>query len=362
MRTNFNTEDVKNIVEEIFNGNLRAYKASKGAILYENPNSEKILMKDEIDGTSQTADLAEYLDIHFYNWKERLNEKQQGNLFESWGGNFDEWVASLNFSMNETYALVKRLDEEVTPSQDIDNATIIGRITFLVQANKINNLDYYVSKIRNAYLGVPQDIQNAFGDVIKAYIMLGGLNYDQEPITTQLGEVVVVTSNFRISYLTDALSWTDTKIEISLDGDDTYDENGQVVGETKYMEMPITKASFQNIMTSNPVPTVTRPDLTGFVVASISNAKTFTFFDFNKKLSLKFNDLFWSISAVRINGVATTTKDVNIPVYIRITCPDEDGEQKTYVYKDVIDNMQKSMTNSDFNVSSITTKGWGKIQ
>ena len=361
MRTNFNTEDVKNIIEEIFNGNLRAYKASKGAITYENPNSEKILMKDEIDGTSKTADLAEYLDIHFYNWKERLNEKQKGNVFENWEGNFDEWVAGLNFSMNETYALVERVDEEVTPSQDIDNATIIGRITFLVQANKIKNLDYYVSKIRNAYLGVPQDIQNAFGDIIKAYIMLGGLNYDQEPMATQLGEVVVVTSNFRITYLTDAMTWTDGKVEISLTGDDEYDENGHVVGETKYMEMPITKDTRQVIFTSSALPMQDRPDLVGFVASSLSTATTYTYYDINKNLTNALNDLFYSLGAIKINGVSTVVRDVNIPIYIRFTTK-INGEERFYVYKDMIDNMQKVRVNSEFNISSITTKGWGKRQ
>ena len=354
MRTNFSTEDVKNIFEEIFNGNLRAYKASKGAITYENPNTEKISLKDEIDGTSQITDLAEYLDVHYYCWKHRLDEKGRVETFDS-------WVQSLNFSMNEAYALVECLDEEATPSQDIDNATIIGRITFLVQANKVANLDYYVKKVRNLYLGVPQDIQNAFGDMIKAYIMIGALNYDQEPVMTQLGEMLVVTSNFRISYLTDALSWTDTKVEISLNGDDTYDENGEVVGETKYMEMPITKDTRQVIFTSNALPTQVRPDLTGFVASSLSTATTYTYYDINKDLTNALNDLFYSLGAIRIDGVPTTIRDVNIPVFIRLTVK-INGEDKVYVYKDMIDNMQKVRTNSEFNISSITTKGWGKIQ
>lgn len=358
MRTIFTAEDVKNIIETIFNGNLRQFLMSKGDIPYNNPNSEKILLIDEDDGTQQEKDLAEYLNIKFYNWKERLVAKRDDDLRQDQNFSvFEDWVQSLNISMNEAYALVEKIDEEVTASQDIDSSTIIGKITFLVQADKIKNLDYYVSKIRNAFLGVPQDIQNSFGDVIKAYIMMGALSYDQEPFVSQLGETLIVSANFRLSYLANALTWTDTEIEISLNGDDVYDENGDIVGESKYLQMPITKASFQNIFSSNPLPTSARPDLTGFVASSLSTAKTFTFFDFNKELTMQFNDLFWSCSAYRVNGVVSTVREVNIPVFIRVT-----SNGKSYVYKDVIDNMQKNLTNNDFNISSITTKGWGKIE
>ena len=358
MRTIFMTEDVKHIIDQIFNGNLMQHKLSNKTIPYENPNSEKIVLIDEDDGTRTEKDLAEYLNIKFYSWKERLVSKGESSIDdETQLSVFEDWVKSLNFSMNEAYALVEKIDEEVTASQDIDSATIIGKITFLIQTDKVKNLDYYVSKIRNAFLGVPQDIQNSYGDIIKAYIMMGALSYDQEPFMTQLGETVIVTANFRISYLANALTWTDTEIEISLNGDDTYDPNGKVVGKTKYLKMPITKASFQNIFTSSPLPTAERPDLTGFIASALSTSKTFTFFDFNKDLTMQFNDLFWSLSAYRVNGVLSAVKDVNIPVFIRVT-----SNGKTYVFKDVIDNMQKSLTNNDFNISSITTKGWGKLQ
>ena len=45
MRTIFTAEDVKNIVEKIFNGNLFEHKVSNGSIAYVNPNSEKIVIK-----------------------------------------------------------------------------------------------------------------------------------------------------------------------------------------------------------------------------------------------------------------------------------------------------------------------------
>ena len=348
MRTNFNSEDIKNIVDHIFNGNLRISKASKGSITYENPNSEQITLKDPEDGSTQNGDLAEYLDIHFYTWKERLEEHDKD---VDGSETYEDWVKSFDWSMNQAYALVEKEDEEATASQDIDNASIMGKITFLVQTNKIKNLDYYVSKIRNAYLGVPQEIQNSHGNIIKAYIMIGALNYEQEPTMTQLGEVIQVSSNFTITYLTNALSWTDYKIEISLDGD----------VEDAYMEMPITKATLQDIFTSNALPTITHPDQTGFVASSLSSVKTFSFYDFNKRLSMRLNDLFLSYPAYKIDGALTQVRDVNIPVFIRITCPDADGNIKKYIYKDMVDNMQKVMTNSDFNISSITTKTWGKI-
>lgn len=356
MRTIFTSQDIKNIIRNIFNGNLAQYKASNGKIAYENPNSEEIVLIDEDDGTRTEKDLAQYLDIRFYSWKNRLIEKSDQSLVdEPQLSTYETWVQSLNFSMKESYGLVELIDEEVTASQDIDSATKIGRITFLVQTDKISNLDYYVSKIRNAYLGNPQDIQNEYGDIIKAYIMIGTLVYDEEPTTIQLGECVQVSCNFRISYLTNALSYNDTEISISLDGDDVYDNDGNIIGESKYLAMPLTKLTWQNIFTSSPLPTTNRPDLTGYVATALSCVKTLTFFDFNKELTLKFNDLMWRYGCYRINGKISSVKDVNIPVFIRIK-----SNGNTYVFKDMIDNMQKVITNNDFNISSVTLKGWGK--
>jgi hypothetical protein len=357
MRTNFTAEDIKNIIDTIFNGNLWLSKATKGQVPYVNPNSEKISLIDTDNGSTIETDIAEYLNIKFYSWKQRLVEKGFGGLEEQPMSVFEDWVQSLNFSMNESYALVEIIDEEVTASQDIDSSSILSKVTFLIQADKVKNLDYYLSKIKNAFLGVPQEIQNAYGDVVKAFIRVGSLSYDQEPMTMQLGECIMASFNCRISYLNNALTYSDTEIEISLTEDDEYDNNGNIIGDTNYMKMPITKATFQNIFVSNPLPTVERPDLTGFVASSLTMAKTFSFYDYaNEKLSMAFNDLFWSCSAYKVNGQLSQVKGVNIPIYIRIK-----SNGKFYVYKDMIDNMQKVLTNNDFNISSITTKGWGKI-
>lgn len=344
-KTTFTGEDLKNLVESIFNGNLRQHLASNGAIAYANENSEKIILIDEESGEQTEKDLAEYLNVHFYNWKERLVETSdpfhnKGQTYEK----FDDWVESLNVSMNESYALVEKTDEEVVASQDIDSATVGGKITFLVQTNKIKNLDYYVTKVRNAYVGKPQTIQNAFGKLIKAYILVGTLIYDQEPTMTQLGETVVVSCNFAVSYLNDASTYSDTKIELSLDG-------------TNYYEMPITKGTYQTIFATNPVPTNKRPDITGVISTSSSMTKTLTFYDYNETITNLIDEKFWSACAYKIDTTETTAREVNIPVYLKIT-----KRGHIYYHKDVIEHIEKVITDNDFDVCSISLRTWGKVE
>lgn len=338
MRTLFTNQDFKNIMKIIFNGNLDLYKASNGKIVYQNTNSEKITLIDEETQEQEEVDLAEYLNIKFYSWKNRLVETNRREIF------FDEWSDALDFDNKEGYGLIEIVDEEATASQDIDSATKSGKITFLISSDKVANLDYYLSKIRNNYLGNPQEIENSFGEKIKAYFIFSPLVYDEEPEMTPIGECVVVSCNFSMTYLTNALAYNDTKIEISLDE------------ENNYYEIPITKMTWQNIFSSMSMPMYSRPDLTGSLASSISCVKSITFYDFNKELTLAFNDLMWKCGCVRYDGEDSKTQDVNIPVYVKIT-----SNGHTYVYKDMIDNMQKVISNSDFNISSITLKGYAKL-
>lgn len=363
MRTNLTVEDIKNIVDDIFNGNLWQNKLTKGLFDYENPNSETILLKNEATGETENVDLAEYLNVKFYTWKERVVEKSNGGYGNSELSVYEDWVQSLNMSMNEAYGLVEKIEEEIVASQDIDSASVTAKVTLLIQADKIKNLDYYLTKLRNIYIGNPQDFLNSHGEIIKTYLIVGALLYDQEPLTTQFGETMVVSFNLQINYLADALSYSDFQIQISLNGDDLYNSNGDIVDEngdptaTKYLTMPITKTTLQRIFTGTPVPIAERPDMTGVVNTTLTNLGTLTFYDFNKELTMAFNELFLRCSAYRVDGVLAQVQDVNIPVFIRIIYGGH-----SYVYKEVLTQMEKVLNNNDFNISSITLKGWGKIE
>ena len=344
MRTIFTVNDMKNVLDDIFNGNLFASKLSKGEIPYVNNNSEEVIFVDEGTGIQKGQDLAQYLNVKFYAWKERLVEKEN-TLYEDEEDlqTIDAWLQSLNFSQNESYALVEILDEDATPSEDLDNATITGRVSFIVQANKIANLDYYVNKIRNKYLGKPEIFTNSFGDRLTCFLLIGKLMYDQEPVMTQLGETLMVSFNYRFTYLTEASTYLDTKFEFSLDNEN-------------YFSFPVTKSTWQLIGTNTPLPTQNKPNITGIIGSSLAMISTFTFFDYKNEFLNKLRDLFWSVSAYKKNGEDVKIEDVNIPVYVKVI----DGEN-TYIFKDVIDNVTKTITNGDFNISTMTLKGYGKI-
>jgi len=347
-RTLFTTTDIRNIISNIFNGNLEASRKNP-SITYSNPNSEKILLVAD-DEEQKELDLAQYLNIKFYTWKNRVVSKND-DYEQPPLSNLESWVNSLNYSMNESYALVETTGNEATASQDIDSATISGRITFIIQTNKVNNLDYYVAKIRNNFLGVPQDIQNSYGDIIKAYINFNILTYDSEPMTIQYGECVSVSLKFKIAYLTEALNYNDTPMYLSLDSG------------VNYYQIPYIKTTWQNIFIGQSLPTQGIPNRTGLVNSSMAQVKTLAFYDFNKVLTMAINDLFWRVGAYAKKEATDTTpvvlsaQSVNIPVYIKVV---SNGVE--YYYRDVIKSMQKDITNSDFNVSSITLQGFAKRQ
>lgn len=312
MRTVFGNNDIKNILATIFS-----------------ENTETIMVQD--GNLQEEQDLAKFLNLKFYSWRNRVIEKNGENI------GVDAWLESLNYSLNESYALVETTDSTVLASQDIDFASLTGRVTFLVQTNKIHLLDYYVNKIRNKYLGLPQDIQNSFGEMIKAYFNIGILIYNNEPEDTQFGETITASLNFEMTYLTEALSYNDIKIELSLDGQ-------------TYYQLPYLKASLQNTFTGEPVTVQGNPTRTGALNSSVSQGIAFTYYDFNKPLTEALDDIFWGIGDLSNNTITP-----NVPVYMRATV-----RNKVYNYQYVITSMQKDISNGEFATSTIILKTWGK--
>ena len=322
-RSVFTNNDIKEMVKNMFQA-----------------NTEKVLLMDENGEDRTEVDLYDYLNIDFYVWKNRVLSVDGEML------GYETWATSLNYSLDKAYALVETTNADVVASQDIDSAQITGRITFFIQSNKVNNLDYLVMKTRNAFLGNVQEIQNANGDILNAYVNIGVLLYDDEPETVQVGESLQVSLNFSISYLNKALNYNDTKIYLSLTTNT----------EDAYKLLPIIKGSFQNIFTGQAYTTQQTPNRIGVVNTGVGQSVTFSFYDFDKELTLQLNEIFWSVGAYSIDGILQESQPVNIPVWLKIV-----SNGKTYIYKDVIVDILKDITNSDFTTTRLSLKGNAKV-
>ena len=365
MRTNFTLEDVKGLVETIYNGNLKQSRISGGSIPYENENSEKIDLYDEYGNALGEKDLAEYLNLHFYTWRNRVVDSEAGKTEP-----FDAWVESINGSMNDAYALVEITNTTAVASQDIDGAQITGRVTIIIQANKVANLDYYAGKLHNKYLGAPQDIVNSYGDTLKAYLNMGIILYEGEPVTMQLGECVTVAFNFTINYLNASYSYNDLEFSFALgeDPDNTEDT------DLPYEKLAITKGSLVSSFTYSAVPYARRADYVGVVNTAISNTWTLAFFDFKQPFTDNLNRFFYGLGASEYKDDTPTAiwentvmADLNIPLYVKLKVSfkhniygEEDDTSTIYKYAYTITEIRKEIANGDFTICTLTLRGRSK--
>ena len=327
MRAFFSNEDMANLIKDIFN-----------------QNTFTVDLVDEVTQTRTESDIVSYLGINFATWWEHVQTAVEDDMDRGMGIR-ESWKRSIEKSIGKSFALIEQLDEETITAQDFSGATISGRVTFLIDANKISNLEYYLRYLKSKYTGNPINKSTFDGTQIIGYLTLGILTYDQGPAQYQNGESIVATINWKFNYLQVAGVYSDTKLEISLEGN----------VDAKYKEMPMIKITWQNMFTKEAVPTAARPDLAGMIVTAISLGTTISYYDWNDSVASELNELFWDLNAIEIDGTPQPVRDVNIPVYLRIT----KGTKKR-VYKCVITDLQKVLVNNEFNISSITLNGWGK--
>lgn len=319
MRTILTAEDLKRLLAAAFK-----------------ENTEQISLTDE-DGDTTVVDLCDYLNVQFYTWKNRL-ENATGD------DNFDSWVESITLSMNKAFALVSLTDSDIMPSTNIDFNTVMGEVKFIIQASKAPLLEYLCAKVRANTAGVPIEFINSNGETRVGFINSGILLYDEEPQMSQYGEVVVCTINVSFGILSDAATYEDERVELSLDG-------------TNFSPLVYTKYTFKLASQTNPVATVERPDLTGQVVSSLFVAVALTFYDYKDTLVNALNSVVMGACAARIGDDAKEVGDVNIPIYLKIT-----SKGVVYEYKTVLTAYDKGVTNGEYTICSMTLALWGKGQ
>ena len=330
MRTIFTNEDMSSLLQDVFND-----------------NTIDVTLIDADTEEKTESDMVSYLNVEFYTWWRHATSSAEDRI-DSGANVFESWKDSLNYSMDKSFALIEQTDEETISSQDIVGATILGRTTFLINANKVSNLEYYIRYLKGLYTGKPITRQASNGKTIAGYLTLGVLLYDTEPEQTQYGNMITAIMNWKFAYMKRAGNYSDIPITFSLDN-------------TNYYDMIITKYNWQNIFTTEAVPRAGRVDLTGVITTAITQNVTISFFDFDEsEFAYKLNnDYFWNLGAIEIDDEKTETQDVNIPIYVKVSKL-YGSAMRIYKYKFVLTDFQKVLVNNDFTISSITLKTWGK--
>ena len=313
--------------------------------LYEE-NTFEVFLTDADTGVKSQADMVSYLNIQFYAWWEHLKTMTEEQI-DNGADLRQTWRESLIYSMDKSFALVEQLNEEAIVSEDVDGGANTGRISFMIQSDKVNQLEYYLRMLKAEYLGKPMTIETLNGGKITGYLTLGILLYENEVEITQFGEVISCSINYKFSWLSNALTYSDISLSLSLDG-------------TNYYSMPISKATWQNVFTTEAVPRANRVDLTGFIATAISLGVTLSFYDFNEQLNATLNEVFWQLGAYSIKDgnnapIIQQTQNVNKMVYLKAKVG-----TKEYVYRCVMTGFDKSLQNNDFIVSTLVLKQWGK--
>ena len=334
MTTTFLNRDAKEILKNMFEENDY------------NINIQNIDL-----GKMETMSAKDFLNIDFYTWRNRIVDIEEKNQQVPFGN----WVESLNKSLNQSYCLVEIINETCQVSPDIDNGVIDCKATFVINSNKINQLEDFLAQLRGIYKGNVQTIKNAYGKSLKAYIYVGALLPVEEPMETQLGETIICECGFSISYLLDAITYTDETLQISLDGDN-------------YEEIILSKDTDQLIYQGQANSKANRPDVSGQIQTSATRVKTITFYCFKTPIMSQLLDMFHNAGASEVwdnnqqQYVSAQRTALNVPIYLKIESGTGESK-KGYIYDYCITQMEKVRENCDFTIISITlsTRAYGQI-
>lgn len=334
MKKQYTNYELMQIVKGIFNDSNNDF-----SIKLKNDNADII----EVDS------IIDYLNVEFYTFKKDLKDFISGANDDI--NVLNHWISSLNNSMNATFGLVEVTNNAPLTSEDIDGGVVDGRVSIIVQADKISNLDYYITTLRNKYVGVFEDLISDNKEY-NAHIVISGLNYDTEPFRSVLGQVLLVSFDISIAYMQKAQTYQNEKCLFSFD-----DEN--------YYELPFSKANESLMFVGEQIIQQNKPDCSGSMNSSATNTWIITFWLFENNLFIKaLQDKLYLYTCDKYITLDNNNEEVenarpicpvNIPIYIKRVRDDV-----TYIQKMVLSQFQKQYINNDFTIGILTLNRYAK--
>ena len=327
MKANFTSYELMNIVKGIFE---------------DEENDFSIKITDSQSTETEVDSIKDYLNINFYTFKKELKDSEILDDID----NQNMWLRSLNATLNTAYGLVDLNGNTPMSSLDFDGGAFNGKVSIIIQSDKVSNLEFYIAYLRNKYIGKLEDL-DLNGNMYSVHIEIGDFSYDYEPFTSILGQCVIVSFDINVAYMEQAYSYQDETIEFGF----TDDVNGL------FYKLAFSKANENLVFTGRGIVAQNRPDLAGSINSSVTTNMDFTFW------LLKDNEFINQLQEMAYeytyykkvsNGTTTNgyteskSSEINIPIYVKRTF-----NGKTYLHKLLLSQFGKTYVNNDFTIGSM---------
>lgn len=315
--------------------------------IFEDVNNDfAITAEDENEEITSVNSIVSYLNIEFYAYKKDLRTGDYLDVYDT--DSINNWVKSLNVSMNKGFASVELTNNTPMTAYDLDGGTVNGKVNIIIQTDRVANLDFYITWLRNKYVGTFEDIVSN-GTTYTSHIVIGVLEVS-EVYQCALGQCVTATFDISISYLEKAETYQDENIEFSFDN-------------TTYYKMPISRLTKSIVFTGKTETRQLQPTTAGTMNSSVSSVYDITYWLLNSNTFMKTLDFDmekestyqYSPTVLTPQNPYITTDGgiVNYVIYIRTKKKNSEDTEYTFIYKTVITAYTKQVVNNDMTVVSL---------
>lgn len=276
------------------------------------------VLEGESEKTATSA-----LNIEFYSFKRRIKSA-------------DDYLASMEKSLNQAYCLCELLQAKRLYSKDIDHLTIDGRLTVWLQTDKIKLLEAFIEECNSMCCGEVSEV-SIVDEKRSMLVELGAPQMIAAQSASEIGESATLTIAVKMELAPSLSSYNDYKIELSFDG-----------GET-YATVPFTSWTYVYNTSQVAIPVANKSD-SGFINVSQSNSISLNLYEFNKPLTKELRKI-----ALRCNAIDKTT-ELNAPIYLRMTIGAGDATEdvaEVYIYKVLPKTITINGANTTFNTMAV---------
>ncbi len=315
--------------------------------IFEDENNDfSITAEDENEEITSAPSIVDYLNIEFYSYKKDLRTGDYLDVYDT--DSINNWVKSLNVSMNKGFASVELTNNTPMTAYDLDGGTVNGKVSIIIQTDRVANLDFYITWLRNKYVGQFEDIISN-GTTYTSHIVIGVLDVS-EVYQCALGQCITATFDISISYLEKADTYQDENIEFSFDN-------------TTYYSVPISRLTKSIVFTGKTETRQNTPTTAGTVNSSVSSVYDLTYWLLNSNTFIK--DLDYDMEKEACYSYQRTTPSVEDPyahteggvanfiIWVRTKKKNGSGVEYTFTYKTIITSYTKQYVNNDMTVVSL---------